>query len=299
MSEWDAFDAIVIDVKALTRSLPPEHLLPAEASMIICEVLAAQARGRPSDALALLETEAPGGASGLHALRSDGWREMARARSLTELGRLDEAAALIDATRSLAADDGPMRVQHLELEAICAARQGDARRSLACTDAILAVPQATLLRLLGTGGTLELLVRLAKELRSHGHDRLARQALDCAATCAVERIVETERAVRALPELAQVSREDFELLGRARMRYAGEHRDLLRSLARLFEGAAARGEPWLDALRSGDQALVCAWCERVRARGGVWVPVGHYLPREGPLLMTHGICSDCATIFLA
>ena len=39
---------------------------------------------------------------------------------------------------------------------------------------------------------------------------------------------------------------------------------------------------------------VCAWCESVRTSEGTWLPIGHYIPRDGPFELTHGICPPCA-----
>lgn len=300
MKEWEAFDALLPDVRRSIRELPGQFADTPLDDVTYYEVRAALSRGRPLDALALLDANLAHGDEGehVHPLRSARSRGMIRAAAFSDLGRFDDAVALLEAVSPLLPVEGASRVHHQLLVATCAARQSDPEASSVGAEGILATPQETLLRHLGAGGALDVFVRLAQELRGYGHERLAREALDRAATYAVQRIFETERAVRELPELAQVSREDFELLGRARMRYAGEHRDLLRSLAGLFEAAAERGEPWLDALRSGDAALVCAWCERVRSAGGAWIPVGHYLPRGGPLQLTHGICTDCSAHFL-
>ena len=143
---------------------------------------------------------------------------------------------------------------------------------------------------LGSGRAIELAVTLAESLQSRGHGALARAALDRAALCAVARVRETDRVVREIPELAFVTDEDRALLSGVLRRFGGQHRDLLTSLATLFERAHAAGESWLADLRTGTQVVICAWCTRVRSAAGHWVPIGHYVPEETPLPLSHGAC---------
>ncbi|MCK6481930.1 MAG: hypothetical protein L6R43_17820, partial [Planctomycetes bacterium] len=48
-------------------------------------------------------------------------------------------------------------------------------------------------------------------------------------------------------------------------------------------------------LRRGDGPLrACAWCVRLLAPDGEWIPVAHLLPRGLDFPVTHGICPRCA-----
>jgi hypothetical protein len=40
--------------------------------------------------------------------------------------------------------------------------------------------------------------------------------------------------------------------------------------------------------------VICAWCESVRTSEDVWLPIGHFVPRAGPVAVTHGLCPPCA-----
>ncbi|HEU4647733.1 MAG TPA: hypothetical protein VFS33_01640 [Gemmatimonadales bacterium] len=59
---------------------------------------------------------------------------------------------------------------------------------------------------------------------------------------------------------------------------------------------------WTD-LRTASTGLVvrCAYCQRIRAHDGDWFGVGalvdHILQRVDVLVVSHGICADCAALY--
>jgi hypothetical protein len=121
----------------------------------------------------------------------------------------------------------------------------------------------------------------------------ARVAFDIAATASLRSIVEAHRATCDLPELAEATPYDWELLARYRQRLASGQRDLLDTVAAHLRP----GEPAFDLLASNDLFRLCAWCGRVRASDDHWLPVAHFLPPDDSPRVTHGICPDCRTRF--
>lgn len=123
---------------------------------------------------------------------------------------------------------------------------------------------------------------------------LARRAFDAAGRTVLRRIQEVDDAMQRLPELSAAEAEDRAYLVASRVRFQEEQARLLEGVGRFL---ATHFDERRDALArlAGDDALVrlCAWCRRMAMPDGAWRPVGHYLPRGGPLRLTHGICPDC------
>ena len=115
-------------------------------------------------------------------------------------------------------------------------------------------------------------------------------AWDLAGHALIVRVAEIDACMRSLPEVAAAGTEVFDLLTEYRLRFRERHQQLLREVA--------SSGPWppVDAAVVDGQGLViaCAWCTRVRAADGHWVPIRQYLPQEGErFTLSHGICALC------
>jgi tetratricopeptide (TPR) repeat protein len=120
-----------------------------------------------------------------------------------------------------------------------------------------------------------------------------RLAWDLAGQAVLERLVEIESFVASVPEISDSDPQVLELLKEYRGRFRDRHDALMKEVAGVFSAAADAGTLPLDGLVP-DHGLtpVCAWCARVRTPSRLWIPVRQFLP-DGPLLITHTICSDC------
>lgn len=134
---------------------------------------------------------------------------------------------------------------------------------------------------------------LATFYETHGQDlERARQVHDLVASAIVLRIAQLEAGLRNLPELG-LSTDAAEELAGYRRGFLREQRTLLTHVAALFETSAELRQSLSRAVSEGFVAL-CAWCERVRSDGRTWLPIGHFVPRDGSPKLTHGICPACA-----
>jgi len=147
---------------------------------------------------------------------------------------------------------------------------------------------------LSPGERMEVAEALARLLEECDAKVEARRALGVAGAAALERTGELDRFLRRLPALQEASPTDRALLEDFRRRYADEHRELLDAVARLFEADPAAAAE-LAAGEDDDPTLICAcaWCKRVRGPEGVWVNLWSFLPPEGPVSLTHGVCEAC------
>ncbi len=105
---------------------------------------------------------------------------------------------------------------------------------------------------------------------------VTKEAWDLAGHALIVRVAEIDACMRSLPEY--------------RTRFRERHQQLFREVA--------SSGPWppVDAAVVDGQGLViaCAWCTRVRAADGHWVPIRQYLPQEGErFTLSHGICALC------
>ena len=56
----------------------------------------------------------------------------------------------------------------------------------------------------------------------------------------------------------------------------------------------------LAELRSRDGLVpVCSWCRKARTGAGIWTPVEAGLLEGAGVVLTHGVCPDCAQELLA
>ena len=125
---------------------------------------------------------------------------------------------------------------------------------------------------------------------------VARRAYDFAAAAAFERLIELDRFVRDVPESATPTVDDLIVLEQFRKRTVVAQRETHAAVVRLFARAASEGRSPAPMLPSdGELTCVCAWCQRVRTKDGVWLSIQQFLPLqiEGALELTHGICESC------
>ncbi len=291
MREWDAFDALMSRAQELLETLPADG--EYGFALIPWQMTAALERGRVSEALRILDELPPPEEDHRYVLCRFGWRYSWRGAIQTVLGDLDDAARLFELARANVEDRTRGWYTLLIRQARCAALRGDDALLVANAEKVLDRSHDEFIADVGSGRAIQLAISLATCVRDRGHEALARAAFDRAAVSTVARIREIDRVVREIPELSFVTPADRTLLSRVRRRFDWQHRELLASLVTLFERAEAAGEPWLEGLRSGGQAVICAWCARLRNSEGNWVPIGHFVPDEGPLPLSHGACEEC------
>lgn len=134
-------------------------------------------------------------------------------------------------------------------------------------------------------------LRLASLFEQDDRDPVrAQRAYELVAACVVLRIGQIDRAMQAVPELGLDAGEQE--LVRHRREFLRRHTHLLGHVARMLEN-----NPDLCQYLGADPAhgllSVCAWCESVRVSEQSWLPIGHYVPRESTIRITHGICPTC------
>ncbi|MEM7167306.1 MAG: hypothetical protein AAF581_17730 [Planctomycetota bacterium] len=123
----------------------------------------------------------------------------------------------------------------------------------------------------------------------------ARDAYDLAATAALARLIQLHRAAKELPELAEATAADWELLNAHRQRLVARQSRLYEAIVELWQP----GNPAFDLVVGDDELLrVCAWCKRVHGVDGTWTPVTQFFPDMADLSATHGICTDCRSAAL-
>lgn len=119
------------------------------------------------------------------------------------------------------------------------------------------------------------------------------EAQDLMASAILDRIVQLDGATRALPDLGMVGAPAAALLATLRRAFRREQAEALRRVADRLRDRRDLPEVLAASYERGWVRL-CAWCERVAPSEGVWLPVGHYVPHDGGVRLTHTICSSCA-----
>ena len=136
---------------------------------------------------------------------------------------------------------------------------------------------------------------LARTFERLGEVDLAHQAYDRMAEAVIVSLEQVDECSRWLPELGLSTSEDQAPLSRARKQFLREQQALLARVARLLERHDdSRIRDLLMHPEKDGLAVICAWCESARTSEGVWLPIGHLVPRAGPFQVTHGICPPCA-----
>ncbi len=121
----------------------------------------------------------------------------------------------------------------------------------------------------------------------------ARHAYDLVAAAVVLRIAQLDEAVRHLPELGSADAAYAEELISHRKRFVTEQRTLMARVAELMHDRQLIRDR-LGKEMPEDFIAICAWCERVRPEPDRWIPVGHFVPRNAGLRITHTLCPTCA-----
>lgn len=135
---------------------------------------------------------------------------------------------------------------------------------------------------------------LARALERLGEGEPARRAYDLMAVAVLLNLRQVDDCIRALPELGMADAASHAALALFRKQFLKDQRRLLGRVAALL--ARRPDYPVNDLLSLPNRTgfvPVCAWCESVRTSEGVWLPIGHYVPREGSFRLTHGICPPC------
>ena len=246
--------------------------------------------GAIEEGLALYETfdRMAANLPGAETFRSEAW--IYHARLLTRAGDFERAGALLLEARRERVDAS---LSPVELEFECL-RLAQAQRG-----AVRSLPQArALLRLLddeneaiGAGMRFDFGARMARLLRDEeGAGGIVREALELASQAALERILELDRRIEALPAEAEASPADHAVFAAWRTRFQVEHEVLLATIAEhLHAGEADAAQLLVD----DGWIAVCAWCQRVRTAETRWLPLGSFLPRGDQVQLTHTICPPC------
>ena len=293
LGEWPAFRAALDEMARVLATVPADTEIPLRRRLAVQRIRHAVRTGDLASAerevadferliaLPAAETADPR------------WFDMIRASIAVQTGRLDDARRLLDAVRARPASRAgvdPLPQYDLEY-ALAAGRLDDAR---AVAGRMLDVVE-TRGEEFGTGSALLWASRAIEVATVHAPDpALARRAFDAAGRTILRRIAEVDHVMRLLPELSTSEPEDRAFLIASRARFQQEQARLLDGVADFFRthlDTVADLVPRLDAMDAF--VSVCAWCRRVALPDGAWLPVGHYLPRQGPLRLTHGICPEC------
>lgn len=210
--------------------------------------------------------------------------------ALNVAGRYDEAEAWLD--RAPAAEGVVRReLEFAEQRACCLLGLRPETDGLAAADALLAGLRAAPDGTVGCAWRLRAAIAIGSRLAELvGPSPVTRAAWDLAGHALLVRVLEIDTCMRTLPEVSTAGAEVFALLSEYRDRFRDRHQRLLR------EVAASRPWPPVDAALIDARNLVvaCAWCTRVRAADGHWVPIRQFLPQEGErFTLSHGICVVC------
>ena len=139
--------------------------------------------------------------------------------------------------------------------------------------------------------------RLAAAFQALDRPDETQRTYDLTSAAVLERMAQLESCVRHLPELGlEGDPDEVALLTDLRRRFAHEQRDLLQRVAQFFEQQPSLPLA-IDLSDPETYVVICAWCERLRADDGTWLPIGHFIPREGSIRISHGICEGCSTRF--
>ena len=135
---------------------------------------------------------------------------------------------------------------------------------------------------------------IAATLERLGELDLVQRVYDLVAAAVMIRLRQVDDCMRTLPELGLADPESTLVLTGFRKQFLSQQHALLQRVAKVFE---SRGDAYVRSLlATSHESLiaVCAWCECVRPSEGRWLPIGHFIPREADLKVTHGICPTCA-----
>ena len=117
----------------------------------------------------------------------------------------------------------------------------------------------------------------------------ARRALEAAESETLRRLLEVHEAIGACPHLATMTDEDEAVLHAYRERILDEYSEQNQSLVETWRS----GHPACKLIERDDVTRICAWCHKIEARTGRWIPVGEFLPHRDAIDVTHTICDRC------
>lgn len=123
--------------------------------------------------------------------------------------------------------------------------------------------------------------------------RQAQSCFDLTTAAVFQRMAQLEASIRQLPELGLEDTDEATLLIDLRKRFTREQGELMKKVARFLQ-LQPDFQPAVDLGDAKGHVVICAWCERLRAEDHTWLPIGHLVPRDGPLRISHGICPDCS-----
>jgi len=119
-------------------------------------------------------------------------------------------------------------------------------------------------------------------------------AYDVAAKAALRRLLDVNRSAHELPELAEATAEDWEILDAHRKSLLARHAAVFGAIEILWRAGHAASDLLLD---EDGYVQACGWCRRIRSKEGHWLPLAQYLPPDDDLSITHGICKSCSAQF--
>lgn len=291
---WDEIEHAIASMEKLLPLVAPNHR--QRVAVWIAAVRANRALQQNDydealDQLDFIEVSIDATEGGPRALRPiHAWR----GDVLWQAGRPQAATHELERALETTPTDDVVAFRARHLLACCRVSLGDLPGARLLAVASLERLRSGLETEFGTGTLIQLGSRLGEVLTSCGELEQARTAYDLAGHSAVQRLVELDECVQALPELSTDEEHDRRLLAEIRALHINAHRELLESVARVFERAIVAGEPWARNLLDADgQVQLCAWCHRYRTSRGVWVPGGQYLAAHPRGRLTHGMCPDC------
>ena len=145
----------------------------------------------------------------------------------------------------------------------------------------------------GAAQRLRTSAEIASLFEDHGAESAdVRRGYDIAAEAAMRRIFELEHSLATLPDLGAVDPADMKTLSAFRLRFRSRRARLLSRLSNYLSTELESGSPLV--VNEG-HLRVCAWCHRLASRASRWLPVGHLLPSQTRVPVTHTICPECVT----
>lgn len=291
LEDWPRFDAAMQAAWAAIERCPAGEAPDLRGSLYSYAAVAALSRGDAKAAERAIEALMEAAPN-----EDPVWLASFTADRLLLEGRTEEARSCLREVQI----DRPPRTRHgvraclSEVRILTAENRNDEAREAAralvdtlSSDDTAWLGAADRLRVAREAGRL-----LAEDLEAFD---LARRFYDVAGLAALDRIREVERFARKFPNQGEARAGNRQILVEYRLRFTAQHREVLSALARACEQMQERGEdPFAFIATKGGQAHACAWCASVLAEDGAWVPILTLATAELPVLVTHGICPDCA-----
>ncbi len=120
-------------------------------------------------------------------------------------------------------------------------------------------------------------------------------AYNMAANAALRRLLSINRSAHELPELAEATPEDWEILDTHRASLAGKHEATFEAIREIWHA----GHPACELVLQDDSKLkACGWCKRILSLENQWLPIARFLPPSGDFQVSHGICPSCQEGFM-